>query len=387
MRNKFLTFIKNSWFFYRLYYFFLSGVLNLLKIFVRPDDHLILFVAFGGRFFNDSPRVIYDSMVIDPRFKNYKLIWAFTNKKKFPDIKSVKIDTFKYFLVALKARVWITNVSVERGLGFKGKKTFYFHTTHGGMVPKLIGNDIKKGTSFTSLHKFQFDCSCAQGEEEIPYEVSAFNLRPEQVLLSGYPKNDILTRASPNDRNRFLSSLGIPVDKIVILYAPTYREDNKAEMATPVNFLKWRSILGNNYVVLFRSHPVVNDINNFDKSLEGFLYNVTDVQDNNIVLMASDILISDYSGIFFEYGVLHRPMYCYAYDYDNYIKTRGLYFDIRDELPGGHLNETELLNELKKPSDETQRKNEAFISKWIKYSGRATQICLDKIYETIKGKK
>ena len=115
---------------YSLYFYLGSFALKVLKLFVRPDDRLILFSSFGGRKFDDSPYVLFEAMKHDERFNDYKLVWAFHNPDQY-DVnggEKIKTDTPEYFITALRAKVWITNSSFERGLHFKNKKTFYFNT-------------------------------------------------------------------------------------------------------------------------------------------------------------------------------------------------------------------------------------------------------------------
>ncbi len=118
MVNSLINQVKKSKILYSLYYYVGSVLVNILKIFVKPDDKIILFVSFGGRHFNDSPKVLYDAMKQDKRFSNYKMIWAFRKPEShnLPEYAKVKIDTFRYFKLALQARCWITNVAVERAL-------------------------------------------------------------------------------------------------------------------------------------------------------------------------------------------------------------------------------------------------------------------------------
>ena len=118
--------IKNSKWIYGIYHFSVSYLIKFLKLFVKTDEHLILFVSFGGRYYNDNPKILYEAMLDDNRFRGYKLVWAFLNPDMI-DIKTskIKINSLRYILTALKARCWVTNASMERGLNFIGKKTFY----------------------------------------------------------------------------------------------------------------------------------------------------------------------------------------------------------------------------------------------------------------------
>ena len=123
--------VKNSKWLFRIYFYIGSFILKLVRTFVKTDERLILFVSFGGRHFNDNPKCIYNAMLKDERFKKYKLVWAFKHPERF-SLKTPKVNIFSlsYFITALKARCWVTNVAIERGLDFKGKNTFYFQTTH-----------------------------------------------------------------------------------------------------------------------------------------------------------------------------------------------------------------------------------------------------------------
>lgn len=379
-KDKLIDFVQGSKVVYSLYYNVFSFLINVLKQIVKPDDRLILFVSYGGRYFNDSPRCLYESMLKDERFKEYKFVWAFRNPKSFPEVKDrIKIDSFAYFVTALKARCWITNVHIERGLNFKGKRTFYFNTTH-TILPKCTGNQIDRKITFTTNAKSKCDCYSVQCELE--REILG-NVK-DKVKIIGYPKSDTIANYTEEERIKLRGKLNLPNDKTVILYAPTYRENSPSQMKCPVDFKKWESLLGNDYIVLFRAHPVVANNTIIDSS-SGFVFDVSSYSNNNDLIIASDILISDYSGIFFEFGIQDKPMYCFAYDYDEYTKLRGLYFDIRDELPGGHMTEEELLEYIKTGNrEEILEKVREFRSKYITAYGNATPQSLDIIYQNIK---
>ena len=377
MKEKIISFVMHNKFLYSSYYYVLSSLLRLIKFFVRPDDHLVLFVSFGGRFYNDSPKCLYEAMKKDPRFRDYRFVWAFRSPREFPEVENrVRIDTIRYFIIALKARCWITNNQIERGLDFKGKNTFYLNTTH-TVLPKLTASRINKDITFTSKATSKCDCYTVQSE----YERTVLGGDENRIKVVGYPKSDILANYTDSYRQSLRKKLDLPNNKTVILYAPTFREGSLRDIAIPVDFSKWRFILGEEYIVLFRAHPVVALKVKIDED-SSFVRDVSSYPDNNELIIASDILISDYSGIFFEFGVQSKPMFVYAYDYEEYNKTRGLYFDIRQELPGGGLNEEELLL-LIRDGDKTEimQKVEEFRQKYITAYGHATELSLDIIYD------
>lgn len=380
MKERLIQLVKDSKFIYNCYYHFMNVVVKGLKLFVKPDDKLILFVSYGGRYFNDSPKCLYDRMLTDERFAGYKMVWAFRTPSLFPEVPNrIMIDSLQYFVTALKARCWVTNVHIERGLDFKGKNTYYFNTAHTN-IPKLSEGGVCEKKTFKSNAETKCDFFCVQSifEEEL------FKSSAKIVKAVGFPKNDILADYSPDYRSDLRNQLGIPEDKVVVLYAPTFREGYLRDKDVLVDFKKWETVLGDNYLVWFRAHPVfackvkVDDNSSFIKDMSNY-------PNNNDLMIAADILISDYSGIFTEFGIQEKPMFCYAYDYDDYIITRGLYFDVREDLPGGYLNEDELLEYIKNGDRvEIMKKVDLFRSKYIQVYGHATDTCLDIIYKNIR---
>ena len=124
--------IKHSPLIQVLYRKGMSFAFQTLGLFVRRDEKLILLSASGGRKYGDSPRILFEAMKNDPRFAGYKYVWAFENPEKFDvdGCEKVQMDSPAYFLTALKSKVWITSVNIERGLRFKKKGTIYINTWH-----------------------------------------------------------------------------------------------------------------------------------------------------------------------------------------------------------------------------------------------------------------
>lgn len=382
--KKIVVLIKSIKIFYKLYYYIGSLLVNILKIFVRTQDNLILFVSYGGKQYSDSPKVIYEAMCKDPRYEQYEFVWAFLNPKAFSvpgNAKVIKIDSILYYLTSLKARCWITNVVIERGLKYRGKNTYYFSTWHGTPIKKVGVDAI--GKSFNANWEYQYDAICVQGEYDAQIYERVFGLNKGDVLICGLARNDILSTADVSDQLKIKEKISIPADKKIILYAPTYRDGTGYVMDIPVNFKKWQEILGDEYVLFFRAHSAV--IKTINADLESsFYYNMSDYPDLNELMIASDMLISDYSSIFFDYSILGKPMYCFTYDYDEYCIKRGVYFDIRNELPGGSISEDELLFLIKNtPYEEAVKRTKTFRDKYVMSYGNSTKRSLDIIYKNI----
>ena len=224
----------------------------------------------------------------------------------------------------------------------------------------------------------------SQGDFETDIFSRTFRIEKSKFLTSGLPRNDVLVNYSQEDVVKIKKKLNIPLDKKVILYAPTFREYTKNSlmecvMNIPMNIDKWKNELENKYVILFRVHYEVGKHLNIKN--DDFVRDVTDYTCLNDLMIASDILISDYSSIFFDFSITSKPMLHFTYDFDDYIVNRGLYFDIRDYLSGSN-NENDLIDLLQNISIEDETKKSIhFRDSFVQYYGNATKACVDCIFE------
>ena len=355
----------------------MSVAISILKLFIKPDDKLILFNSYAGRKYDDSPKAIYEAMRHDPRFKGYHFVWAFHNSEQHnvKGAKKIKTDCLDYFMTALMARVWVTNSSVERGLSFKRRSTLYFNTWHGTPMKKM-GTDINDGNqSFQSKGKNNFDVMMSQGDFDTEIFSRSFNIPKERFLKVGLPRNDILAAYTSKQRKDIRCKLGIKEEQKVILYCPTFREYEKDEnfgvvMAPPMDLRKWQSKLGSDYVLLMRAHYEVSKVMNIDEN--EFVKDMTDYPDLNELLIAADILISDYSSVYFDYSITGKPILHFTYDYEKYSRERGMYIDIRNYF-NGSANEDDLIRIIKEMNEQKEKNRTIrFRSKFVNHYGNAT---------------
>lgn len=372
----------------------MSVVFKTLGLFVRTDEKLILFNSYGGKKYDDSPKAIYERILFDNRFDEYRLIWAAQEPDKVNisgRAKIIKADSFKYFVTALKARVWVTNSSMERGLDFKKNKTLCFNTWHGTPI-KVMGIDIKEeNQSFRSRVLVRADVMCAQSQYDIDVFSHAFQLPISSFFMAGLPRNDMLANYKQNDVEKIKEKFSIKKGVKVLLYAPTFREykkgaSNEVVLDVPMNLQHWQDELGEQFIVLFRAHYEVAKHMNID----GFpmFIDVSSYPNLNELMIISDALISDYSSIYFDYSIMHKPMYCFAYDYDEYMTNRGMYLSLKDELPCEiHHDENSLIDQLKKMDIERRdivQKVIGFQQKYVTEYGQGADRSCDLIYEYLK---
>ncbi|MBR2547998.1 MAG: CDP-glycerol glycerophosphotransferase family protein [Eubacterium sp.] len=391
--NKVSYILKSSRFLYGVYYYVMSALLRLLGVFVGQDDKMILFNSYGGKKYNDSPKEIYEYMLSDHRFDGYKFVWAVQE----PDKESVpgraliiKTDSFRYFVTALRAKMWVTNSSMERGLDFKKKGTVCFNTWHGTPI-KSMGIDINDGNqSFKSKSLVRADIMLAQSQYDIIVFTHAFKLPQSVFKMIGLPRNDNLLKYKENDICRIRKDLGITENKTVILYAPTFREYTKGKskeviLDIPIDCKYWQEVLGEKFIVLFRAHYEAAE--HVDVSKYPLFIDVSDYQNLSDLIIASDALISDYSSVFFDYSITHKPMFCFAYDYDEYLHKRGMYLDLETEMPFiVHRDEATLINELRIMHEHYEsfcEKTTAFQEKYVTVYGQATERSCDLISDVL----
>ena len=146
---------------------------------------------------------------------------------------------------------------------------------------------------------------------------------------------------------------------------------SQCTLSVPIDFQSWHEILGDQFIVLFRAHYEVAKHTELPK--DGNWLDVSTYPHLNELMMAADILVSDYSSIFFDYSITEKPMFHFAYDYDEYNRKRGLYFDIRKELSGACVSD-ELARLIATMDFENEvAKCKAFRDKYVEAYGTATQ--------------
>ena len=380
MRQRLVYILKHNSIIQKAYRIIMSLIFQIWGIFVPVDNKLVVFVSFMGMGFNDSPKVIYEYMQSHPDYKDYRCIWAFEHPEKYRDLETVKIDSIQYFKTVLKAKYWITNTNIERGLKFKKNSQVYLNTWH-GVALKHIGNDCpgRKDYNFNTV-----DYLVVSGDHDEKVWKSAFNANPETYLRCGMPRNEELWQASEQSVLNARRKLGIPDNKKVILYAPTWRESTNGgksyDITPPVHFGLWKEQLGKEYIVLFRAHHQTTKV--IGVQFDDFIWDESDYPAVNDLMLAADILVTDYSAIAFDYSILCRPIFCFAYDYETYLAERGTYFEVDEKYPNKSCRtETELLERLKKMNYEVDCVNSLrFRDEFIKYGTGATEACIKAIF-------
>ena len=373
---------------------FMRCFMKLWSYFVPLRKKTILFSSFGGRSFSDSPRALYDMILTRKEFADWKLIWAFIEPNKFELLRGekVKIDTIPFFKALLYSQVWISNSEVDRGMGLKLKRTIRIETWHGTPLKKICGEENSETFELKpDNYKGPIDSEtirCAQSEYDRNIFARIFHSSKDSFLLCDLPRNDELLAFTSERINDIKNKLQIEEDRLVILYTPTYREyliNDKSEtyIAPPININKWKEKLGKKYVLLIRAHYAVSAALGITE--DGFVKNVSGYPSLNELYAISDMMISDYSSTYFDYSILDRPMFCFAYDLQEYEEKRGLYLRLEDTLPCRiHTDEDSLLSDIvsfnyQEAVDATSR----FRKKYAPYAGHACNTIISELLKRV----
>lgn len=337
---------------------------------VSIDKKLVVFISFHGRGYSDNPRAIYEQMKKDARFKDYRFIWFIKNHKaknlEIPGAEIKEYFSFPYFYYLSKAKYWVINCKMPMYICKKPDQV-YLQTWHGTPL-KRLGHDIQASEDTTFYRSgISFENMCRSYDidvERYNYMISpnkfctevfqtSFSINRERLIETGYPRNDFITNATKSEVISLKRKFGLPLDKKIVLYAPTWRDNSYVAAGytfdLKADFAKWKDILGDDYIVVFKPHYLIINKYENDHSLDGFLYSISADAEINELYVLSDLLITDYSSVFFDYAVLNRPIYFYMYDLDEYkSELRGFYLDIYRDLPGEiYQTETKLLKDVR----------------------------------------
>lgn len=362
----------------------------------------VLFIAFHGRGYTDNPRSIYEYMIQQERFQDYHFVWAIKHHRQknldIPGAKIIEYFSLSYFYYLARSQYWIVNCKLPMYV-LKKKKQIYLQTWHGTPLKKLAFDiEVPEGTTFyrsgmneammhetyrVDVEKYNYMISPSSFTTEVFQ--SAFRINRERLIETGYPRNDFLTDYNEDDVAAIKQQYHIPLDKKVLLYAPTWRDNSYVTKGytfkLEVHFEKWQKMLKDDYVVIFKPHYLI--VNDFDiDQFQGFVYFVPPEEDIRNLYIISDALITDYSSVFFDFAILKRPMYFYMYDLDMYRdQLRGFYLDIYKDLPGKIIeDEDELLKEIQRPYDyqQLERFNQRFNDH---EDGHASQRVVDLVFK------
>ncbi|MFJ8674110.1 CDP-glycerol glycerophosphotransferase family protein [Streptomyces sp. NPDC093589] len=358
----------------------------------------VVFESHLGKQYSDSPRALYEEM--RRQGLDFQAFWSYSGSPKdFPkDATLVRRWSLPYLKALAQAEFWVDNQSYPLKLT-KRPETTYIQTWHGSAL-KNMGFDQPAQKALTRQQQAdqqrsldRFDRFLVRSEHDVHTLAKAFRLQEKTLLRAGYPRNDALVRSrlreeasGSRERGALAAELGIPDDRTVLLYAPTFRKagGRHGRFELPFDVERFAEQFGDRYVLLVRSHYLNHVV--LPPTVQGRVIDMSARHDVTPVLELADGLITDYSSVMFDYALLDRPLVFFTYDYDAYVhEGRGTYFDLLEHAPGPVVRTEEdffgAIKSFETHSLEFAAARREFVAKFGEYDrGDAAQSIVDQFF-------
>lgn len=353
--------------FIRIYY--------ILRIFTKLNDKRILFESYWGKSISCNPKAMMDYMV-ENRYDDYQFIVVYNGKDKTSDdrIKYVNIRSIDYLYYLCTSKYWVANSHIMGELKPK-KNQVYMQTWHAAGAFKKFGLDIIESEDDRAHEKLawrkeaqNWDYLLCSSEEVRKIYSNAFGVSKDIIYPIGIPRNDCFyNKEKILESKKYINSqIGNKLGKKIILYAPTFRDNREFKLM--FDFDKLYKELGDEYVILLKLHPnIMDDAINIDKKYSNFVFNFSHYGEMQELLLAADLLITDYSSVIFDFALTGNPIILYSYDLEEYKnEIRGFYYEYESFVPGPIVKtENQLIKEIKH-YDELKARNSNRVKEFAK---------------------
>lgn len=408
----------------KIYDIFLMALIYVVSIFIKRREDCIAFGSWMGKLYIDNSRYLAEHM--DKANHEYNLFWIGEKhvRKEIPEesrIRFIQINSLESIIVLLRCKyIFCTQMhdaDISRFNVFRGAIICYLHH---GMPVKKWGSDALKNSDqrkqklfkkvimriyssyFGRNRKYQYFVTSSLLHDISNCTALSFRgCTMQQNIPSGTPRNDILinydSEKAKSLKKDYSQELGFDYKKKIVMYLPTYRRTNSKmfsflEINNRDKAKIERVLYKNNAIILEKSHFSANKQTFIKDTAPMNVYNIDRNVNLQEMLLFTDIIISDYSGVFLDFILLNRPVIHFAYDYYYYKNfDSGLYYDIKDFAAGKITNTLEeTLKELEQillGNDKFNDKRAYVRKKYMTYEvGKASQ----KIVEAViyrKGRK
>jgi len=364
------------------------------------DDDLVFFESFHGKY-NNNPKYLYEKMLEMGYDSKFKFVWSFKDE----DVDSngaqdiipgnpiiVNDEEEDYYKYLASAKYKINNATFLNIID-KRKNVIHLQTWHGTPL-KRLGSDIdveNPGVSWSHFNNEVKTWNYLISANRFSTETfkRAFNYK-NKVLEMGYPANDIFYQDNEMKMNELKNKFDIDTDKKIILYAPTFRDNKFDEEGNRIFDLeldlnKLYNQLKDKYFLIIKTHYVVSKELKIDEEMKDFVIDLSNHDDIHELFILSDILITDYSSVFFDYAHSKRPILFFMPDLEDYISSRGVYEEILENLPGPKVIDNDelidCLNDIDKVEEEYSKSYEEFYNTYCDQGhGDASERIVEEVF-------
>ncbi|MBO4419455.1 MAG: CDP-glycerol glycerophosphotransferase family protein [Oscillospiraceae bacterium] len=299
----------------------------------------VVFSSYGGRGYSDSPKAICE--VLRQSGEDLDLIWLCKDEDAagtLPEgVRAVPTTGLKKVRAMASAKVWVDNC--RKYDSHKKKNQIYMQTWHGFALKK-----IERDAESILEHSYVEAAKRDSAQCDVIISGSGFMSKIYResfwyqgaVMNTGTPRNDIFYTDHALLHAKVCKALGLPEERKLALYAPTFRDDHSVEayrLDADMVRRKCEENFKGEWTVLIRLHP-----NAASQSAGLFAYDgdrlvdATTYPDMQELLCAAGLLITDYSSSMFDYALTGKPVVQFAIDIESYQKDRDFYFPL-DQLP------------------------------------------------------
>lgn len=318
---------------------------------VPINDRVVFYESMSGARMMDSPYALFQELYNDPEYADFHHVWSVRNRNVVPAkyegderVSFVTRNTDAHIFFLNRAKFVVGN-SVQPEFMIRRPEQKFLNTWH-GIAYKTLGRDFNTplGAASSVYSLLQTTHALTPCEFMTRVQLERFSMRgiyTGDLAEVGYPRLDLTINLDESVTQQLSSELGLDPTKKTVLYAPTWRGVKGSATFDASHLeddLKAMSRLDAN-VVFLAHHIMLRHIKNVD--LGRIIVPPSNVNTNELLGIV-DLLVTDYSSIFFDYLITDRPIIHYLYDYEVYESERGLLLDL-DELPGPVVTDTDTL--------------------------------------------
>lgn len=362
--------------------------LDIFKI----QNNKIVFDNFLGKGYGCNPKYIAEEIIKEQL--DYELVWLVKDiKSEMPQqIRKVKYGSIRALYELATAKVWIDNVRNYKGID-KKEQQFYIQTWHGSIGLKKVEKAVEdkldpryilQAKNDGKITNLMITNNMSQYEEfKQTYWYNG------EVQCCGLPREDVLYKNNKNITEKVYKYFNIESNRKIVLYAPTFRNESNGNVYMSQYEECCKALnkkFSSDYIMLVKMHPNVIMDSSFVKYNKN-IKNATMYPDIQELISVADVVITDYSSVAFEAGIVNKKVFLIAKDFEEYIKKeRQFKFDLNDIPFKIAKTESELIENINKFSyDEYKQRLKVFYDKiGFKYNDNAAEYIVKRIKNEIE---
>ena len=358
----------------KLFHFVFILVFLFGKLTKSKKSNLVLFTSDSRASLTGNMLYVYDKMLELKLDKQFSIKYAFkehlSSRRKFLDKM-----TFPFLLAKADYIIVDDYHPLLYNVKFS-KEQEVVQLWHACGTFKTVGFSRlgKPDAPFidSRVHR-NYTKSYVSSNSDIMYYAEAFGIKEENVIPTGVPRTDIFfdKKYANTIRQKFLRKYTYMQNKRIILFAPTFRGGGHKSAYYPQEMLDFDRLASycksKNAIVLFKFHPFVREKIKIPGKYSLYIKDFSSYREVNDLLFLTDILVTDYSSLIYEYSILNGKMLFFAFDLDAYITSRDFYQEYESFVPGKVVKTIDELMDALYNEDFESYKVQPFYEKNFKY--------------------